>query len=349
MQKTITVGNHEYMYRLSVNQGGVVTRIYTPASTDFLDLTDLCEINYTKELQGYSTYYDANEHDHIIHRANQTIIIEDSTTTRLRQIRQRTYILSGPINERGFCKRIKYLVYTLAEKSRQIDNRQCTLHAAGVATSDETTSVLILGDKGSGKTLTTYALCRLYGMKLIGDDLVIIGNDDKDNLYLHGGTTAFTLRRDSAEQYFPEMRDLLRLTSRKSTQCTIPYEDKVVISPDKALIDVCMKVAKIALVVRISIHILTSAGIVSGIVSKFNEALRLHENLARHIRGQTTPLYIAEEGDTAGYLSSQDTQQAAEIRQRMIVKILGCKFVYVSASSPQHAAELVKSTLGHLE
>jgi hypothetical protein len=64
-----------------------------------------------------------------------------------------------------------------------LDHHQVLLHSAAIACPDGT-GILLLADSGGGKTTTSLSLLRL-GAKLLGDDLIALG-DEQGALTLHG-------------------------------------------------------------------------------------------------------------------------------------------------------------------
>ena len=191
----------EYQYQLTVRQGGIVTRVYTSVSF-CLRNSDLVNLKNTTDLQGIAAFYEKELPFVTNQDYSQIVLITDAQEPSLSQIDDQTFWLKGPLCKDGFVKHLRHILYTLSEGSRQASKYQCTIHAAAVSIGGSNSVILILGDKGSGKTITAYALCYYHNAKLVGNDLVIIGMNEQGKLYLHGGTTSFTMRRRIVHSFF---------------------------------------------------------------------------------------------------------------------------------------------------
>ncbi|MCC3407949.1 MAG: hypothetical protein JGK17_20620 [Microcoleus sp. PH2017_10_PVI_O_A] len=297
----------------------------------------------TTDLQGIAAFYEeelasVTNQDH-----SQIILITDAQEPSLVRIDDQTFWLKGHPCKDSFVKHLRHILYTLSESSRQTSKSQCTIHAAAVSIAASDDIILILGDKGSGKTITAYALCHYHSAELVGNDLVILGSDEEGKLYLHGGTTSFTMRRRVAHSFFPDIApDKVNFSVLPSE--LLDYESKMVFNPSQFNISVCTDKKYIGLVVRVNVHTLATANSVTKSFSKQIEALRLHENFARYIRGQTTPLSLDGNGRVSGYFPSFDSLNMQTIRNKMVSSLLKSPFFYVTAKSPQESATLIMET-----
>jgi len=332
----------KYKYQLTVRQGGILTRVYTSA-TFYLSNSDIVNLENTPDLQGIATFYEEEFRSVTNEDHSQIVLITDAQEPSLAQIDDQTFLLKGHPCKDSFVKHLRHIIYTLSEGSRQTSKSQCTIHAAAVSIADSDDIILILGDKGSGKTITTYALCRYHNAELVGNDLVILGSDEQGELYIHGGTTSFTMRRRVAHSFFPELApDKVNFSVLPSEQ--LDYESKMVFNPSQFNISACINKKYISLVVRVNVHTLATVNCVSKSFSKQIEALRLHENFARYIRGQTTPLSLEENGIISGYFPSFDSLNMQTTRNKMVFSLLRSPFFYVTAKSPQESATLIMET-----
>ena len=245
------------------------------------------------------------------------------------------YQIAGP-DEELFIPRLPYLAYTLGERIRQEELDLFSLHAAALSIPDDNGSILILGDKGSGKTSLALALGR-EGYKLIGNDLVLVKFYREENqAFIPAGTQIFDVRRAVIEHFFPQLVDCVADNSLYSQDH--PYESKMVFYPEDIGIVPGGDQTGLRLIVRINIHPNNTETIVIPPPNRIIEALRLNENLGRYIRGVTTPVVLGEKG-IEGYLPCLDGQEINEKRNALINFFLNrVPFFYISARSPNEAA-----------
>lgn len=332
--------NRNYEYQFSLRQGGITTHLYC-SDAHFLSDLNALSIKNTSDLQGIQIFHKSDEFDILVEERAQMVLlanVSDALYPSITQIDHRKFCLKGDLKQRGFINQLPHILYSVSESSRQLLNSQCTIHAAGIFRAASGGSILILGDKGSGKTSTALALCLDHGSELIGNDLVILGNNIYgNNLYLHGGTTSFTFRKNVINTYFPNI-DLEEALSSATHLVNIDYEDKITLSPECLGISICNELQKIILTVRVNVHQLATCNSSSDLFQKKIEALRLHENFARHIRGQTTPLMLNADGKIFGYFPSFDSHLAQEVRNDIISLLLDMPFYHITAQSPQECA-----------
>lgn len=121
---------------------------------------------------------------------------------------------------------LAYLGFWLMEAQRQKDSK-VTAHAAAMAKDGK--GVLILGERGDGKTSTILALGRKYGYRLIANDLAIFGYDNSSReVTLYDGTKIFGLRLSAVRGRFPELLHLFPdLTQRSWTTRAFVLPDQI--------------------------------------------------------------------------------------------------------------------------
>jgi hypothetical protein len=333
----------KYTYKLSTKQGGVVTHILCSTTNYSCDI-GFTESEYSGDLQEISTFYESNPSDITTQNNSQIVLVKQANSYGLNKVDDKTFLLEGDLAQSAFTRNFRHIIYALSESLRQKLNMQCTTHAAAVSISNSNDAILILGDKGSGKTLTTYALCKYHNTELIGNDLVIVGSNAQNELYMHGGTTSFKFRECVVNSFFPELYfDKDKLDSMEKNE----YESKAVVDARTLAIPVCNERKRIILAVRVNVHVSATSDFITRNLDKSTESLRLHENLARYIRGQTTPLML-EDGVISGYFPSFDCAEAQEIRNK-IVSSLSKRILYLVAQSPQSAAALIMATYQNAE
>lgn len=233
--------------------------------------------------------------------------------------------------------RLPYLAYTLGERTRQKESNLFSLHAAAVSTPDNNGSILILGDKGSGKTSLALVL-GLQGCPLIGNDLVLLKfSQEERQVFILAGTQIFDVRKAVIEKYFPQLASYVPYGS--GYEPNHPYESKVVFLPEEIGISISGEgPKKLRLIVRINIHSNNSGITSTHPLDRTIEMLRLYENMSRYIRGVTTPFALTEEG-IGGYFPSLDDEDMNNKRNSLINWLLGqIPFFYISAPTPDKAA-----------
>lgn len=336
-----------YHYKLSVFYGGINLRIYEYGEHEIIEKSRLMQNSSNEDLQGFYAFYEESQKFASAKNSiAQNVLVRHSENPRVSLINENSFLIQGPFHKLGFTNQVKHILYSISERSRQIDKNEYTIHAAAISVKDAY-SILILGDKGSGKTICSYALCQMYGAKLIGNDLVILGCDKEKELYLNGGTTNITMRKGIAASLFPELTsDILAPTlSGGKTD----YEEKVSFYAKNAGIQTNTSKVPLKLVIRVNVHPSASANLIKGDFPKEIEALRLHENMARHIRGQTTPVCMEKNGSISGYYESMDCLQAQNARNVVISSLFKLPFIYLTAQNPQDSSNLIVQRLKILD
>jgi hypothetical protein len=212
---------------------------------------------------------------------------------------------------------LAYLTYTVAEAARQHAGIATAHAAAATAPSGET--VLLLGDKGAGKTTTLFALAG-RGWQPVGDDLILLATNDSGELWVPAAKRVTAVRTPR-----PGMHG---------------YESKSVVDIGSALV---LPPRPVALVARLSVHPGAAALLRTGSPLRAVERLRLAENLARYITGTVTPLALTPEVCAPVY--PFDTAAAVATRAALITAIEHTGLRYLQAPSPDHAADLLQELI----
>lgn len=204
---------------------------------------------------------------------------------------------------------LAYVTYTALERARQQQGK-ATVHAAAVAPGGQ--AVLLLGDKGSGKTGTAAELAA-RGWVHAGDDLVVIGEGPGGRLTVWPGRPVAAVR-DPAAPLAPKTPVTLE-----------PFAS----GP-----------APVTRVLRLAVRPGLPAAVTPAVPLTLNESLRLHELLARYISGLPTPL--AGAGTVPyGPVWPVDTPALARWRSRLITLLAACGLSYLHAPGPADAATLI--------
>ncbi len=214
---------------------------------------------------------------------------------------------------------LAYVTYTALERRRQHQG-MVTMHGSGVSVPGRG-AVLLLGDKGSGKTATLLALTE-RGCVPAGDDLLVL-RSGPGHLELLPSRRAATVRgAGHGELYYEhKYRQLLD-------------HDEFLRLP-----------TKIDRVVRVNVHCGAAAPAVRQLIRPPDiERLRLHENLGRYISGLPTPLGLTDRA-TEGRVWPLDDDRCAALRNHIIELLCKAPFHVVQARSAEEAAELILTSM----
>jgi hypothetical protein len=209
---------------------------------------------------------------------------------------------------------LAYVTYTAAERARQ-QRGMITTHASAVTT-PEGRGVVLLGDKGSGKTDTALAMAA-KGYLPLGDDLIVLATCP-ERLEVWAGKQIATVRQPGA---------------------VLGYENKAAVHLGQP----ATPVAGVALVVRIGIHPAAQRAMVAGTPLSVGERLRLAENLARYITGTPTPLTLEPEVYAPAY--PLDNPACAAARTAVIRQIAHVGLCYLHAPSAHQAVGMIEELL----
>lgn len=209
---------------------------------------------------------------------------------------------------------LAYVTYTAAERARQ-QHGMITTHASAMTT-PEGRGVVLLGDKGSGKTDSTLALAS-KGYPPLGDDLIVLATRP-ERLEVLAGKQIATVRQPGA---------------------VLGYETKTAVHLGQPT----TPVVPVALVVRVGIHPAARPAMVTGTPLSVTERLRLAENLARYITGTPTPLTLEPEVYAPVY--PLDTPACTGARATVIRQIADVGLCYLHAPCAHQAAGMIEELL----
>jgi hypothetical protein len=251
--------------------------------------------------------------------------------------------LRGSSGNRGLRDHLPYITFQVGELPRQAELRMVTVHAAAMVSPDGI-GILVLGDKGAGKTSVCIELGigRDYG--LLGNNLVIVENSDKDKfLRLVSGTHVLAVREATLAS-IPALAKVNRGLSLVDEE-THGRENKIMLTPEKLGIKTAEPLSEIGAVIRVNIHPRQPEAIcVSGVSDGLTERLRLFENFSRYIRGVTTPLALTET-HISGHIPSLDSPILSSMRNQLIERLLKLPFYYISGNSVAAVTEKIDLTV----
>lgn len=290
-----------------------------------------------RNLQPKSEFFDGSASSIPLCSESNLFILRTRNTSQIEAISSKIFIIDGPLNSESFLKRLPYLFYNLAEETRQEDLGLITIH--GAAVSKEGKGILILGDKGSGKTSLMLALCLTQGYQMIGNDTIIAGG--KENLVIAAGSRQINVR-------LPVARKLNLPVERTEKNRGIDYEIKSAFLPEDLGIGIESGTLPLSGIVRINLHSDNPEYVMSDITSRETEALRLGENFSRYIHGIPTPIELTVEG-IHGYFPDLDTPALTEFRNNLINTILSnIPYYYIAGREPIRTAQKLATFLNQL-
>lgn len=242
------------------------------------------------------------------------------------------FIFHTPNDSSSHFANLPHLLYTLGESPRQHELESVTMHAAALAAPNNK-GILVLGDKGRGKTSLTIQLGMQYSYRLIGNNLVIACRDGSE-INLLTGTKSLVAR-------VAALKDVPALSRFTFEIQGSGHEQKKTFKPEE--LGILRQTDKTPLSTVIRVHIHPSephAAIATPINDHVTERLRLFENFSRYIRGVSTPLILNDES-VSGFIPSLDEPHLSMMRSELIENMLKLNFRYVSGNSVEAVAEKV--------
>lgn len=216
-------------------------------------------------------------------------------------------VVNYPMDEINDGHSLLYLAGPLIEKQRQ-ERKNLTCHAACLSKNGE--AVLLLGPKGSGKTLMTLNML-INGYSLIANDISVIDYSLKDALYALGGSKFINLRRYVIEKELPEFADDLVVDSEYD------YYDNIILDPNTVGFSIEKNRVPITRAYILNVNnnfnsLELSMG--NSLISK----LYLSEDFSRYIRGSAFHFINSQSGNVEGYIPSMDNAELCFQRAQLI-------------------------------
>lgn len=322
-------------YRYSLKTGFSNIHVYSPENTapNPLDLLDSSH-QFQRRIPGGLQIEDRSEDSPENPTINLTLKDEEQASVDMSD--SQNFTLSGPFENKDFAMRLPYIAYNITERVRQEDLAMTSLHAASVATTDGR-SILILGDKGSGKTLMSLTFGLQYNFGLIGSDLILADNK-KGQLFFRAGNQLFDVRQAVIKYYLPELTKPTQHTSSN------PYEEKITLLPEEVGISIGQDKNGLATVVRVNVHPFNDKTVIEKGARRIQEILRLRENASRYIRGIVTPLFM-DDKNIEGNFPSLDTDNLVRQRDQMLEQLLDSNFLYAYGNDPREIASEIANTV----
>lgn len=271
------------------------------------------DMDYVHDIPGWRIKFEPEEgRSRIVYKYSQKpVLFFDSPN--------KTMFISTPESDVKDGQVLAYLSYWLSEKERQ-EESSFSLHSAAVSIKKK--GVLIIGDRGAGKTTTVMALAERYDAKLISNDLTIVSYDGlSKKVVLENGSKKIRLRLRSILARFPKLLDKFQDRNGQA------WTTKVLVDPK--VLGIQVETDPIELSQAFFIHVsnvegeatvLTKAG---GISPQFE----LYENLSRIIRGTAISLFDSN-GKILGYVPSLESEETHNNKANFLNHLLSEKGVY---------------------
>lgn len=227
---------------------------------------------------------------------------------------RRTLFVGAPWETIRNGETLLYAALPFIELQHQ-QNGFVTAHAAAVAFPEG--AILLLGKEGSGKTTTALGLCREYGARLIGNDLVIIGVEHpSQRIIIRSGTKFLSLRYESIHRNMP---DLLPLFPQGDED---PWLHKVLVSAEQ--VGITTHEGSMPLIKSFMVHVdETKKSLLVKSADTVITRLYLNENFSRYIRGTCIAL-LGARLEYLGYIPSLDTNalftKRVVLMQRLLIE-----------------------------
>ena len=227
---------------------------------------------------------------------------------------------------------LAYLSYWLSEGERQT-KRIFSMHSAAVALDGR--GVLLIGEKGAGKTTTMMDLSRRYNAELLANDLSVVAHPLDDLVQIIEGSKRVRLRLGSVKTHFPELTDFFPDLGGS------PWETKVLIPPEQLGIRIRNKQAdlKEAFLVHLSPDPQESLKIkrMSGLPAFFE----LYENLSRIIRGSAVSIF-GSDGNILGFIPSLETKETHQNKVALLNHLINDRGIWsISGSNLEEITDAI--------
>lgn len=256
-----------------------------------------------------------------------SIVYIESGLVSAKMLNNKTLEIKGPVNSLVLASAIPFRAHFMIEAQMEKDSIFTT---QGAGASKNGKAVLLMGKRGAGKTSVTLELCKKYGYKLVGNDLLLAGFN-KNKGYFYGGAKVFTLRYTTVKYY---NTDLQKFFNKESPN---EWTNKVRLLP--ADLDIPIEKDKPEIAKALYIHLLNDKS-APLYIRKIDDkevsnmgTLYLYEELSRYIRGVCIPFVYGSQFKIGNYLPSLDNNSCHKNRVRFInwlVRDMG--FYFVSGS-----------------
>lgn len=214
-------------------------------------------------------------------------------------------------------------------------------HGAAVYSPKIGKSILIIGDKGSGKTSLVYRLCKTNKMQLIANDIVRVSLSKSGKLYTSTGTQFLTIR-ETAVYCNSFMREFIKYFSNGKPL----WDNKIIVRPNDIGIETNSNLNEIALIINLRLDKKQKECITyedNGTQIK----LLLHEKIGRHISGQATP-FMDDFSNYYGNLPLINFRKNSLFKTKFVKALLDKKIYRIYSSNIDEIIEYIFKKI-HIE
>jgi len=247
--------------------------------------------------------------------------------------------IKGKIEDFKDGQALAYLGFWLMEAQRQKDS-MVTAHAAALSTPDNK-GVLLLGERGDGKTSVALALGRNYGYKLLANDLAILSYDkETQSATLYDGTKIFGLRLSAIRGRFPELLCLFPDQTQRS------WTTRAFVHPQEIGVEIEDNPQPLK---RAFMVYLDSTKTDKLSVYRMDDLWTrnyLYENFSRYLRATAVVAFGRKSGDFLDYMPSLDTREFHENRLQLIRHLIcGIGIWNVSSGNLDEICETIHTSM----
>lgn len=243
--------------------------------------------------------------------------------------------ITGPQEAFGTGRALSYMAGHLAGCLGAIKNQRLLIHAASVYSPGEDESILLIGEKGAGKTTLSTRMCLDYGYRLVGNDQVYIGISSDGKLLTTIGSTWIDIR-ETAEKAEPYLAQLgIPNTPGESPA----WNNKRRLQPSEAGIETHDKESPISNIynIRIDRH---ENRLRSSLWTGVQRSLILHERIGRQITGQTTP-FQDDKGEYLGSIPPIELDKTLTVRDTIVKAIIQKGITQLFGPSSEDLAQYI--------
>lgn len=288
-----------------------------------------------KDLEEYVTGMEIKDYDNLAVPDGKIIYIPAAKVDVQYYQGQKELVLKGPIQLFGRGSAIAYIAQYMAECLRTAQTGSMLIHAAAVRAPISNTSIVILGEKGAGKTTLALRLCHQYGYWLIGNDQIFLGAEPDGPVVTAGGNAWFHLRETAvlADAY------LMQICSHRHERTKPAWNNKMKVDPRQIAIRVATGAFPVTAIFHVRID-QTQAEVHSEIWQGVQRNLFLHECFGRHISGQATPLQD-DRGNYLGSLPSINLECALKARDTLVDRVIKAGVIEIFAPDSHSAVDFI--------
>ena len=246
----------------------------------------------------------------------------------------RTLVVCGPVEKFNNGSALTYACQYLAECQRAARSKELLIHAAAVSYPGEEGSLLIMGDKGAGKTTIALRLCHQHGYGLVGNDQAYL-KAEEDGLKVGPGNLWFDIR-ETAIASDPYIRSLVSINR---TPERAAWNNKIRVTPE----ELGLRGITNQLEVRRLLHVRidhSQPGIHAAKWLGVQRNLLVHEKIGRHISGQATPL-LDDQGEYFGSLPPIEPERTFAARDQIVHAIIETGITEIFANNSDLAVDYI--------